>query len=145
MRVLFENALFDAQLLRALAHVYYGGADVGECVSTAQRIREGDFDSWYDAWYQTADRVYAAAEASCAAGHEVSAREAYLRASNYYRTSFIFFMAAPVDPRLVGAFDRQTESFRKAAALFSPAVEPIEIPFESTTLPGYFCKVDDSG
>ena len=63
MKVLFENPLFDAQLLRALAHAYYGGADVGECLSTAQRIREDDFDSWYDEWYQTADRLYAAAEA----------------------------------------------------------------------------------
>ena len=27
---------------------------------------------------------------------------------------------------------------------FNP-VEPVEIPFEGTTLPGYFCQVDDSG
>src|SRR4051794_33826738 len=106
MKVLFENFLFDAQLLRALAHAYYGGADVGECLSTAQRIREDDFDSWYDEWYQTADRLYAAAEASLAAGQSVSAREAYLRASNYYRTSYIVFFRGPVNPRVVAAFDR---------------------------------------
>ena len=57
MQVRFENPLFDAQLLRALSHVYYGGADVGECLSTAQGIREGDFDSWYDAWWTTAERA----------------------------------------------------------------------------------------
>jgi pimeloyl-ACP methyl ester carboxylesterase len=145
MKVYFDNPVFDAQLLRALAHAYYGGADVGECLSTAHRIREGDFDSWYNEWCQTADRIYAAAEQSRAAGDPVSAREAYLRASNYYRTAFIVFYASPVDPRLVAAFDRQTECFRKAAALFSPAFEPITIPFEGTTLPGYFYKVDDSG
>jgi pimeloyl-ACP methyl ester carboxylesterase len=27
----------------------------------------------------------------------------------------------------------------------TPPVEPVEIPFERTTLPGYFCRVDDSG
>ena len=145
MKVYFDNPVFDGQLLRALAHAYYGGADVGECLSTAHRIREGDFDGWYSEWFQTGDRIYAAAEQSLAAGDTVSAREAYLRASNYYRTSFIVFYASPVDPRLVAAFDRQTESFRKAAALFSPAFEPITIPFEGTTLPGYFYKVDDSG
>jgi pimeloyl-ACP methyl ester carboxylesterase len=143
--VYFENPLFDAQLLRALAHAYYGGADVGECLSTAHRIREGDFDSWYDEWWQTADRLSAAAEASLAASHTVSAREAYLRASNYYRTAFVVLIGSPVDPRLVAAFERQSETFRKAAALFSPAFEPIAIPYERTTLPGYFYKVDDSG
>ena len=87
MKVYFDNPVFDAQLLRALAHAYYGGADVGECLSTAHRIREGDFDSWYNEWYQTADRISAAAEQSLAAGDPVSAREAYLRASNYFITA----------------------------------------------------------
>ena len=107
MKVYFDNALFDGQLLRALAHAYYGGADVGECLSTAQRIREGDFDSWYDEWYQTGDRLAAAADASLAAGRAVSAREAYLRASNYYRTAYIVLFGSPVDPRVVAAFDRR--------------------------------------
>jgi alpha-beta hydrolase superfamily lysophospholipase len=132
--------LFDAQLLRALGHAYYGGADIGECLSTAHRIREGDFDSWYGEWYQTADRIYAAAEQSRAAGDPVSAREAYLRASNYYRTAFIVLFGSPVDPRVVAAFERQAETFRKAAALFSPAFEPVAIPYEGTTLPGLFIR-----
>lgn len=145
MKVYFENSLFDAQLLRALAHAYYGGADAGECLSTAQRIRESDFDSWYDEWYQTGGRLSAVAEECLAAGLAVSAREAYLRASNYYRTAYIVLFGSPVDPRLVAAFDRQAETFRKAAALFSPAFEPIAIPYEDTTLPAYFYTVDDSG
>ncbi|GGO41364.1 alpha/beta hydrolase family protein [Deinococcus humi] len=145
LKVYFDNPLFDAQLLRSLAHVYYGGADIGECLSTARRIREGNFDSWYHEWWNTAKRVQAAADASLAAGRRVSAREAYLRASNYYRTASIVLYRKPVDSRFMAAFDRQTETFRQAAALFSPAVERVAIPFEGTTLPGYFYKVDDSG
>src|SRR5437868_5368392 len=64
MKVLFDNAEYDGQLLRALAYTYYGGADVGECLTTARRITEGDDDGWYREWCATADRVYAAAEAS---------------------------------------------------------------------------------
>ncbi len=30
MKIYFKDDLFDAQLLRVLNHVYYGGADVGE-------------------------------------------------------------------------------------------------------------------
>jgi dienelactone hydrolase len=145
IKVFFDNPEYDGQLLRALAYTYYGGADVGECLTTARRIAEGDDDSWYREWYATADRLYAAAEASRAAGHRVSAREAYLRASNYYRTAYIFMYRAPVDPRAVAALDRHREAFRQAAALFTPPIEPVAIPYESTTLPGYFYRVDGGG
>ena len=101
MKVLFDNAEYDGQLLRALGYTYYGGADVGECLTTARRIKEGDDDSWYTEWMATADRLVAAAEASRAAGHAVSSREAYLRASNYYRTAYIFLYRRPVDPRTI--------------------------------------------
>jgi pimeloyl-ACP methyl ester carboxylesterase len=145
MKILFDDPFFDGQLLRALGYVYYGGADIGECLTTAQRITQGDADSWYTQWYRLAERVYAGAEGSLAAGHPVSAREAYLRSSNYFRTSYVILFGSPVDPRLVEAFNQQTEAFRKAAQLFSPAVEPIVIPYEETMLPGYFYRVDDSG
>jgi hypothetical protein len=49
-----------------------------------------------------------------------------------------------VDPRLIEAFDREVDAFLKAAALFEPPIEPVEIPYEGTTLPGYFYRVDDS-
>jgi alpha-beta hydrolase superfamily lysophospholipase len=144
MKVVFDNAEYDGQFVRALAYTYYGGADVGECLTTARRITEGDDDSWYREWCATADRLYATAEASRAAGHRVSAREAYLRASNYYRTAYIFMYRTPVDPRALGALDRHREAFRQAAALFVPAFEPVTIPFEGTTLPGYFYRAEDS-
>jgi pimeloyl-ACP methyl ester carboxylesterase len=128
-----------------LAFTYYGGADLGECLTTVQRIRDGDAEGWYREWTATADRVFALAEQSAAAGHRVSAREAYLRACTYYRASYPFLFGSPVDPRLIAAFDREVNAFLKAAALFEPPIEPIEIPYEGTTLPGYFYRVDDSG
>jgi pimeloyl-ACP methyl ester carboxylesterase len=33
--------------------------------------------------------------------------------------------------------------FQPSSTVFSPAFEPIQIPYEKTTLPGYFFKVDD--
>jgi pimeloyl-ACP methyl ester carboxylesterase len=144
VKTAFDKPMSDEWTSRALAHAIYGGADFGECTTTAGRVAIGDADSWYREWNETADRVSAIAEASEAKGHKVSAREAYLRASNYYRTSYPFLYGAPVDPRLVEAFDKETAAFRRAAALFDPPVEPVEIPYEGTTLPGYFYRVDDS-
>jgi hypothetical protein len=139
VKTAFDKPMSDEWTSRALAHAIYGGADFGECTTTAGRVAVGDADSWYQEWNETADRVSALAEASEANGHKVSAcEEAYLRASDYYRTSYPLFYGAPVDPRLVEAFDKE------ATALFDPPVEPVEIPYESTTLPGYFYRVDDS-
>ncbi|MFJ5293068.1 carotenoid oxygenase family protein [Streptomyces sp. NPDC088348] len=43
----------------------------------------------------------------------------------------------PCDPRHEHAYDRGVECFRAAAELFTPRVEPVTIPYEGTTLPGY--------
>ncbi|MGW5245778.1 TIGR03086 family metal-binding protein [Streptomyces sp. NPDC004129] len=43
------------------------------------------------------------------------------------------------------AYDSSVHCFRQAAALFTPAVEPVEIPYDGTTLPGYVYRSDDSG
>ena len=138
MKIFFKDPLFDGQLLRALNHVYYGGADIGECISTAGRIRDGDTKQWHDEWNATAERIYTVAEESFRKGHRRSACEAYLRASNYFRTAYIFMMRAPINPRMSRAFDRQQEAFQKAAALFSLPPEQVEIPYERGHLPGYF-------
>ena len=83
MKIVFQDPTFSFQLLRAISQTYYKGADIGECLSTAYRIKEGDFESWHKEWLNTAQRVHKYADDSVAAWHKVSAHEAYLRASNY--------------------------------------------------------------
>jgi pimeloyl-ACP methyl ester carboxylesterase len=143
LKIYFDNPEYDGQFLRALDHAPLG-AQIGEAWAIAAQIQAGDATSWYNAWSSYADRLYEIAVKSRAAGHRVSACNAFLRASNYYRTAYIFMFARPVDPRVVGAYDKQTDSFQKAAALFEPPIEILKIPYENTTLPGYFIKPDAS-
>jgi pimeloyl-ACP methyl ester carboxylesterase len=145
LNLFFEDPMYDRQATATLAYTYYGGADLGECSTTTRRIQEGDADGWYQEWTATADRVFDLAEKSAAAGHRVSTREAYLRVCNYYRASYPFLFGAPVNPRLIVAFDLEIDAFLTAAALFESPIEPVEIPYEGTTLPGYFYRVDNSG
>ncbi|MGY5101519.1 alpha/beta hydrolase family protein [Streptomyces sp. 900105245] len=145
-QLLFPNNIqFWYETLRSMSHIAYGGADFGEVVSTGERIVEGDYDSWYVEWLATADRVSGEAEKALAADHRVSARDGFLRASNYYRSAEFFLHGQPCDPRHDHAYDRSVACFRAAAALFTPVIEPVEIPYEDTTLPGYLYRVDDSG
>lgn len=143
MKIYFDDPEYDGQFLRALS---YGqlGAQIGEAWEIAAQIRAGDAESWYDAWSPYADRLYDLAVGLHAAGHQVSARNAFLRASNYYRSAYIFMFALPIDPRVIEAYKKQTDSFQKAAALFEPPIEALKIPYENTTLPGYFIKPDAS-
>jgi hypothetical protein len=83
----FKDPIFNFQVIRTLGHASDGGAEIGECMQTASLIQDGDFDDWYIEWKKLADRIYAMAQGSDEKGHHTSARDAYLRASNYYRTS----------------------------------------------------------
>jgi dienelactone hydrolase len=145
MKVVFDDAEFDGQLQRATSKAYERCSDIGECLATAQRIQQGDYDSWYDQWWATAEKAQRSAEASKAVGHEVSAREAYLRACEYYRSAYFFRRSDLDDPKLLAAWRRQRECFRAAAAHFEHPCEAVEIPYEGTTLSGYFLRPDDSG
>jgi pimeloyl-ACP methyl ester carboxylesterase len=145
-RLVFNDENFSFELIRAMGHAVYGGADIGECLSTAARIRDGDVESWYREWNRTADRVAAIATACQETGREVSAREAWLRASNYYRSAEFFLVALrPNDPRAHQAARRSRHAFAMAAARFAPPFERISIPYEGTTLSGHLYVVDDSG
>jgi hypothetical protein len=57
MKLIFDDPTFSLQLLRAISETYYKVADIGECLSTAYRIKESDFESWYNEWLKTAKRV----------------------------------------------------------------------------------------
>jgi alpha-beta hydrolase superfamily lysophospholipase len=144
MKYLFSDPAFEGQFLRTLDTIYYGGADVGECFSTGHRIPDGDESAWYREWYATGERVFGIAESSLAAGQKVSARQAFLRAATYFRIAAVFMYRPPLDPRFVDAFQRQRSAFQKAAALFTPVIEAITIPYEGTILPGYFLTPDSS-
>jgi pimeloyl-ACP methyl ester carboxylesterase len=146
MKFLFDDESFSFETLRTAGFANYGGADLGEVIMTARAIPEGDESAWLAQWEATADRVAEIGDASISAGHRVSAREAYLRASNYYRTAEFFKRANPVgDADVARLSGRSTEVFLKAARLLDTPFEIVEIPYEGTTLPGYLFLADRSG
>ncbi len=141
----FKNPQFSFQCLRTIGYTATGGADIGECLDTAHRIKDGDLDSWYAEWLKTAQRLEKTADSFLAEKHLDSAREAYWRASNYYRTAEFFLHNHPDDPHIIETWRKSRECFVKGAKLARHPITPVRIPFEKTTLPGYLCLVDDSG
>jgi dienelactone hydrolase len=143
MKLVFADDTFSFELLRTIGHAPYGAADIGECLATASRIDDGDVDSWHREWLRTADRACGGADTSAAGGHAVSARGAYLRASNYYRAAEFFLHEDPDDPRILATWGASRDAFTRAAALLPHPAEAIEIPYEGTTLAGHFYQPDD--
>jgi alpha-beta hydrolase superfamily lysophospholipase len=145
MSFLFKDEAYSFETLRAAGAAPYGGADLGEVIATASAIGRGDDDSWLREWRATAERVHRLADTRLTAGHRVSARQAYLRASNYYRTAEFFRRKNPGGDEVVLELSRRSrETFVQATELMERPVRPVSIPYENTTLPGYLFCVDDS-
>ncbi len=129
--------------VRTLMVAGTGGADIGECLLVAQNTKKNDIESWIREWAIAAEKVARKAEQAMQAGQLVTAREAYMRASNYYRAAM--FYLAPTDVRLNAYIALSREHFRKAAALFtSPRIEVVDIPFGDARLPAYFLSSGNS-
>ena len=145
MKIVFNDPAFSFQLLRTIGSSYYGGADIGECLSTAYRIHEGDFESWYSEWLKTAERVRKFADDCRSLRCKISAHQAYLRASSYYRTAEFFLHENPNDHRIIETWQSSVNCFLNATEYFSSKdFEAIEIPYEGTTIPAYFYKTSQS-
>jgi pimeloyl-ACP methyl ester carboxylesterase len=146
---LFEDPLFQSFAERALLTLTGGGAELGECATAAARMIQAgsrvDADSWHREWTATATTVQGWAQASDERGHRVSAREAYLRASTYYRTANYPLFGAPVDPRLVDNLKHENHCFDRFAQLCDLPPRAVDVPFEDTTLPGYLCLAAADG
>ncbi|MGD1571473.1 alpha/beta hydrolase family protein, partial [Mycolicibacterium septicum] len=146
MKFLFDDESFSFETLRAAGYANAGGADLGEILVTARAIPEGDEAAWHREWKATAQRVETLGRQSQAAGHTVSAREALLRASNYYRTAEFYLRDNPAhEPEATELFDHSRDTFLESMALFNFGFERIAIPYQDTALPGYLYLVDDSG
>lgn len=128
---------WSLQTIRLLAEVAYGGADIFECVSAAERIEGGDVESWQREWLAMAESVEALARDASASGHRVSARQHFFRASGYFRQAD-FFLAGH-DPRKRELFLRTQACFQEGAKLHVPPIEAVQVACGDDIYDGYFC------
>ncbi|QUH23022.1 alpha/beta hydrolase [Methanobacterium alkalithermotolerans] len=143
--VLFNDSSFHFEFIRIVGQSAYGTSSVQECLEAASDIKSGDTESWYSAWHQLALKTEKKANSSLSQGKNNKAREEYLMAGNYYRVSEFYLHGNPEDPRIIASWNKSHECFQIAAGLSKPEIEAVEIPYENTTLPAYFYKVDESG
>lgn len=138
MKLYFKNQGFSYELLRAVAYSGYQGAEIGECLATAAKIKEGNLESWFVEWEKTADRIRIVGETCLGQGNIVSGREALLRSSNYYRTAEFFLL--PNDSRRNDCYSKSVVTFQEAMKHMDFYCESVRIPYEDAALCGYFYR-----
>lgn len=140
----FEYTWYNFELLRLLGSASYGGCDVAEFLEAVTQIRPNDALSWQRAFLYQAEKAKLLALDAQARGHVSTARNAFLRASNYFRSAQYLYPAAPETerPRLLAIYERSISCFQAATRLFPHEVRQVEIPYKTdkgvqVSLPGW--------
>jgi hypothetical protein len=141
---LFADPTLDFTAQVALGATYYGAGNPGQLFAILSRIRDGDFESAYQAYLLAGREARQWADESLRKRHLISARAAFLWAANYLYSS-LYFLDGTADPsRLSPTWREYAQCWAHGASLSTPGVERVEIPYEDTTLTGWFFRVDES-
>jgi pimeloyl-ACP methyl ester carboxylesterase len=130
-------------LLIGLNSAPWGGAEIGEVHRIGLRLQDqvGDDAAWFREWASEARIVEDAGRVRIADGHRRSGAAYLLRAANYYHVGERFLQ--PKTRESDAAYARGVRCFRDASAQsIHPRIEPVEIPYEGTTLPGLFVHAE---
>ena len=142
LQLKFKDPSWSSRLLRHMGYTPAGGADIGECLQIAEQIREGDFQSWQTEWAKAANRLLSYASKAMLNNHTETAKEGLFRSCNYFLASMSFL---PRGPEKLALLEQAKNCFIKASSLTQSSLQPIQIAYENTYLPGYFCPAHSSG
>ncbi|PVH91649.1 alpha/beta-hydrolase [Periconia macrospinosa] len=124
---------FNFELTRILGAAPSGGCDIAEFLDALAQIKLNDAKSWQQAWTKQANKVEKLANDALATGQKTTARDAFLRASNYFRASQYLTFERETKLRIL---ERSIANFECAIPLLDYLVEPIEVAHEGLKLPG---------
>ena len=138
-----DNPGWSHQLNRVITESQGGGGDYGEILRVISKIKENDKESWHSAWFEMGKYVENLGLEAEKKGRLETARQSYLRASNYYRMAHFYLDGE--DPRQLDTYHLYVSSFSRAASFTTePKIEMIGIPFEGKKLHAYFARARDA-
>ena len=93
------------------------------------------WDDWCTVWSEAAQAHVKIGDAAAAAGHSVTAGQAYVRAASFYHWATFYFVHD--QQQFTSALEHAAECLRKASPHVRPQLAIVSIPFEGSELPGY--------
>ena len=138
----FKNADMDFMLNWTIGVSQIIGMSPSQAFYAVHAIKDGDPVGWREGFRCQGQYLIERANAFVENKHELAAGQSYLGATYAYRAALQY-----TDPTASGFYERVSEmenAFRRGVDLVGIPVRPIEVPFENTTLPGYYLEHDKS-
>ena len=130
-----SNYRWSMGLLICLSAAPWTGIEIDEVnrVGRALADRIGDDAAWFEEWARMGEKIEARGRHALRAGHKLTAASCFMRATRYYQTGERFIQ--PRSQRSMDVYARSVTLFKDAAAMLRrPRSEPVEVPYENTSL-----------
>jgi hypothetical protein len=138
-----DNYRWSMGLLICLSGAPWVGVEIDEVhrVGRALEGRAGDDHAWFEEWTRMGDKIEARGREAGRKGHRRTAASCFLRASRYYQTGERFIH--PRSERSMEVYAKSVQLFKDAAAVIRhPRIEPVEVPYDGTSLPALLVHPD---
>lgn len=152
---LFRSPEWNGETLFALGSSSYGGAEIGEVMELVRAVKartgdpespgRADFTALVRAWESLAARLERQARNALAAGHRVTARDRFLRASTYYAQALFFVLGTSRPRREEDVWKACERNWLESIALWDPPPVILTITAGEFEMPAYLFRPDASG
>lgn len=144
---LFGQDDLNFQTLLAL-----GGADlnatVGEVITVVDQANAAaggaSYQTLYDAMVAMGNQLDEQATDAANRGHRVTASARFLRAAQYYNQALYWVLGTDTPGAEAEVYRVMDDAFTKGVERMDPPGERISIPYESTSMPAWFFRPDDT-
>ena len=137
----FKNGDMDFMFNWTLGVSQIIGMSPSEVFYAVHGIRDGDPAGWREGFWRQADYQVERAQAYVGNNQRLAAGQCYMGAAYARRAALQYTSPGTSD---FGARVRDMEeAFQRGVDLIGVPMRPIEVPFESTTLPGYYLEHDE--
>ena len=133
----FKTFEFEFETTRLLWYTPSGGSDYSEVTTTAEKIKDGNYESWHKEWSGFAKKLE---ERSDNFSSKVSRANSYLRASRYYQAAEFFLPAN--DSRKIETYQKSVELFYKSLDLQKINYTLEEIDYKNAKIRTLFFRTD---
>src|SRR5256885_3949472 len=138
-----SNYRWSMGLLICLGAAPWTGIEIDEVHRVGRALEDhvGDDNAWFEQWTRMGDKIEARGRDEEERGHRLTAAACFRRASRYYQTGERFIH--PRSQRSQDIYAKSVRIFTEAAAAMARArIEPVEVPYEHTSLPALLVHPD---
>jgi len=140
-RIRFRNVDMDFNLTWVLGVADLFGWSHGEVMFVASRIKDGNPASWRREFRKEGEHLLVRAANAKSLGNLSSAGQAQLGACFSFRAALQY--CDPREEEFKPVMEAMEQSFQNAVQDLRIPIKAVEVPFEASSLPGYFLRIDN--